>query len=569
MVARRVATSAEVVAWGDLGVSDCGSLEALVERLLARVRELESVVEQQRRVIAEQADRIVELERRLGRDSSMSSRPPSSDAPWEKQPAKKRSSRSRSGRKPGKQPGSASASRDVVDDPDETFEVAPDHCARCEKPLDDAAETARVRRQVADVEPPPPPKVTEYQLVSRRCGGCGHVNDPAATDVPRPVNPGSDVTRPTASAPEQPGAPREPSAPKEAGAREPAATEPVTNSGTAPTKTPVVPDPVLALALRPGSPVRIGPQTTALAALLTCGHYLPIGRATSVLDALAGIGVSTGFMAGVRGRAAALLETEFLPHLQALLPTAGVLHADETTGRAAGELAYVHVACTEYLTLMHVGGRSSDDIDAGGVLPEFTGTLMRDGYTGYAHLPAVHAWCAAHLLRDLHAVSDADPVGQLWAKAMADTLLEANQAAHQTRTAGANQLDPVALTQIRNHYLGALAKGRTDNHDHRSALAVQARRLIRRFTRYEDMILRFAVDLTVPFTNNCAERAVRPVKVQQRTSGGCWRTLQGLIDFALVHSYLDTATQWGIDKLQALRQLFTTGAWLPPALTPS
>jgi transposase len=238
-----------------------------------------------------------------------------------------------------------------------------------------------------------------------------------------------------------------------------------------------------------------------LAVLLTCGHYLPIGRATSVLDALAGIGVSTGFMSGVRGRAAALLDTEFLPHLQALLPTAGVLHADETTGRAAGALAYVHVACTEYLTLMHVGGRSSDDIDAGGVLPEFTGTLMRDGYSGYAHLPAVHAWCAAHLLRDLRALSDADPLGQLWAKAMADTLLEANHAAHQTRAAGGDQLAPAVLTQIRNHYLGALAKGRTDNHGHRHTLAAQARKLIRRFTRYEDLILRFAVDLTVPFTN--------------------------------------------------------------------
>ncbi len=63
--------------------------------------------------------------------------------------------------------------------------------------------------------------------------------------------------------------------------------------------------------------------------------------------------------------------------------------------------------------------------------------------------------------------------------------------------------------------------------------------------------------------------AVRPVKVQQRTSGGCWRTLQGLIDFALVHSYLDTATEGGIDKLQALHQLFTTGPWLPTALTPA
>jgi Transposase IS66 family len=152
--------------------------------------------------------------------------------------------------------------------------------------------------------------------------------------------------------------------------------------------------------------------------------------------------------------------------------------------------------------------------------------LMRDGYAGYAHLPAVHAWCAAHLLRDLRALSDADPLGQPWAQAMANTLLEANQAAHHARAAGADQLDQVVLTQIRNHYLGALAKGRTDNHGHRGTLATQARGLIRRFTRYQDMILRFAVDLTVPFTNNCAERAVRPVKVQQRTSGGAWRTLQ-------------------------------------------
>ena len=75
-----------------------------------------------------------------------------------------------------------------------------------------------------------------------------------------------------------------------------------------------------------------------------------------MLEALAGSRVSTAFMAGVRGRAADLLEATFLPHLQALLPTARVLHADQTTGRAAGALAYMHVACTEYLTLMHVGG---------------------------------------------------------------------------------------------------------------------------------------------------------------------------------------------------------------------
>jgi len=57
--------------------------------------------------------------------------------------------------------------------------------------------------------------------------------------------------------------------------------------------------------------------------------------------------------------------------------------------------------------------------------------------------------------------------------------------------------------------------------------------------------------------------------VQQRTSGGTWRTLTGLTDFAIITSYLNTATKWGQDKLDVLYQLFTTGPWLPPALTPA
>ena len=82
------------------------------------------------------------------------------------------------------------------------------------------------------------------------------------------------------------------------------------------------------------------------------------------------------------------------------------------------------------------------------------------------------------------------------------------------------------------------------------------------------MILRFATDLAIGFTSNQAERDVRPVKVQQRASGGTWRTLDGLADFAIVQCYLSTASKWGISQLDALRQLFTTGPWLPPAATP-
>jgi hypothetical protein len=66
-----------------------------------------------------------------------------------------------------------------------------------------------------------------------------------------------------------------------------------------------------------------------------------------------------------------------------------------------------------------------------------------------------------------------------------------------------------------------------------------------------------------------AERTIRPVKIQQRSSGGCWRTLEGLAGFALVQSYLSTAAKWGISKLDALRDLFGGHAWLPPSLEPT
>ena len=65
------------------------------------------------------------------------------------------------------------------------------------------------------------------------------------------------------------------------------------------------------------------------------------------------------------------------------------------------------------------------------------------------------------------------------------------------------------------------------------------------------------------------DRMIRPVKVQQRGSGGCWRTLEGLAEFALVQSYLSTAAKWGITKLDALRDLFNGHAWLPPGLEPT
>jgi transposase len=277
-------------------------------------------------------------------------------------------------------------------------------------------------------------------------------------------------------------------------------------------------------------------------------------------------------MAGIRGRAAALVEAGgFTARVRELLKTAPAVHADETPARAAGGTRYVHLACTRYLTCMHTGDRSADAIDAGGVLPGYQGVIVRGGYAGYGHLTdALHAWCGAHLLRGLKGLYDFEPGKQEWASQMASLLIEARDAASAARQAGQSALDAAVLDDLVSRYRAVTAAGLAANLYRRTATAKDTRRLARRFLSFEDLILQFATrpDLDI-FSNNEAERTIRPVKVQQRSSGGCWRTLQGLAEFTLIQSCLSTAAKWGISKLDALRDLFNGRAWLPPGLEPA
>jgi transposase len=459
-----------------------GELTAQVERLSAQVED---------------------LQRQARRDSSTSSRPPSSDSPYKK--GGDRSLRERGKRRPGKQPGDPGTTMNLVDDPDQRLEFPPAECRGCGTGLAGVPVAAQRRHQVTDVEPAPAPKVTEYVAQAKECPCCGAVTE---GELPPHV-------RARAS---------------------------------------------------------YGPETCAQAANLTCGHHIPIWRSTVLLCQLAGVAVSAGWMAGIRGRAAALVEASgFLDRVRELMKAAPAVHADETPARAGGGTRYVHLACTRYLTLMHTGNRSAEAIDAGGVLPGYTGIIVRDGYAGYGHLTdALHAWCGVHLLRDLKGLYDFEPGKQEWASRMASLLIEARDAASAARLAGQSALDAAVLDGLLTRYRELATAGLAANIYRCTATAKDARRVARRFLGFEDLILRFATrpDLDI-FSNNEAERTIRPVKVQQRGSGGCWRTLQGLAQFALVQSYLSTAAKWGLSKLDALRALFNGCAWLAPGLEPA
>ena len=65
-----------------------------------------------------------------------------------------------------------------------------------------------------------------------------------------------------------------------------------------------------------------------------------------------------------------------------------------------------------------------------------------------------------------------------------------------------------------------------------------------------------------------AERALRMVKIHDKISG-TFRSNDHLQAFVTIRSYLQTANKHGINLLNALQQLFTTGPWIPPQTQPT
>jgi transposase len=161
------------------------------EQLAAENAALRAVLDELRSEVAALRAENAELRRRLGLDSRNSSKPPSSDSPFAK-PAPK-SLRRRSGRKPGGQPGHPGSTLSMVADPDEVQRHEPGRCGGCGHDLAGCPQAAVDRRQVFDL-PPMAVRVTEHQLVARRCG-CGATTGAAApAGVTAPVQYGPRIT---------------------------------------------------------------------------------------------------------------------------------------------------------------------------------------------------------------------------------------------------------------------------------------------------------------------------------------------------------------------------------------
>ena len=107
--------------------------------------------------------------------------------------------------------------------------------------------------------------------------------------------------------------------------------------------------------------------------------------------------------------------------------------------------------------------------------------------------------------------------------------------------AGQTQCAPEILAYFEKWYDSLLDAGRIELSDLKENEMghIELRRMINRLTEYKDCYLLFIRDYRAPFTNNLAERDLRPDKTKQKVSG-CFRSWHGFLHFARIRSFFST-----------------------------
>lgn len=317
------------------------------------------------------------------------------------------------------------------------------------------------------------------------------------------------------------------------------------------------------------APTQFGPRLGAMAVYLMVQQLLPLGRTKETLGDLLGVWLSEGTLVGMQARAAKTLEA-IEEQTKAALIAAKVVHQDESGLYVQGERWWVHVACTDQLT--HYAAhpsRGQEALHAIGILPQFQGTSIHDGWLTYFLFLCKHALCGVHLLRDLTFL--AQEQGLIWAHQLLKLLLDMRTVTVQARVEGQTALSPAVIADWTTKYEQILTQAEAF---HPRALAPPgkkkqgkvkqspARNLLDRLQTYQDAVLAFLSDLAVDFDNNQAERDVRMIKVQQKVSG-TFRSVTGAVHFLRIRGYLSTLRKQGKPQFSALEATLRGQPTLP------
>ena len=310
--------------------------------------------------------------------------------------------------------------------------------------------------------------------------------------------------------------------------------------------------------------VQYGPRIKGMMVYLMEGQLLPSHRTCEVLKELMKVTVSEGTLYTTREQCFEHLAPIERGIHQAIKETE-VVHFDETGMRVNQRLWWLHVASTNGLTYYFVHPkRGQVAMDEMGILPEFEGQAVHDGWQSYRKYECEHFLCNAHHLRELQYILER--YGQWWAFQLSLLLVTIHCQVETLKAQGKGTLSSQEIAAFEARYEAILAQGFAENPMNTTSQEGAKKRgrpkrspprnLLERLRNQKASVLGFMYDFAIPFDNNQAERDLRMMKLKQKISG-CFRSEDGARRFCRIRGYLATLRKQGHNVLDALIDLFS------------
>lgn len=439
--------------------------------------------------------RIEILEEQLAKNSRNSGKPPSSDGLKKLQ--RTQSQRKKSGKKSGGQKGSEGHFLKQTENPDEVLNYYVNTCGNCNEDLKNKKPTATIVRQVFEL-PEFKMNITEHRGEVKICSSCHFEN---TAELPE------DVTR----------------------------------------------------------PAQYGVGVKSFVVYLMNQHFITYNRTSQIFSDLFGRPLSEGSLLNFTRECFDGLEiTE--SHIKTEITNSDVVHFDESGMRLSGKSYWVHSASTIdntfYAFHRKRGGEAMDDI---GILPLFTGKGVHDHWNPYSGYKFTHGLCNAHHLRELTFIWEQKV--EKWAEKMKGCLCSMWDSVKYWRNYR-KKLPPDVLQFYLRKYRRILQEGFSYHKQIKKqvpkiAVVMRGRKkqppgknLLDRLKDYENWVLLFLHDFTVPFDNNLAESDIRMTKLKQKISG-CYRSQEGAMYFCRIRGVISTMRKREKNILGSLKLAFS------------
>lgn len=301
---------------------------------------------------------------------------------------------------------------------------------------------------------------------------------------------------------------------------------------------------------------RLGVGIASLVAHLRISLRLPIRRIQAYLADLYGLRVSVGELVALLRRVAAH-SVPAVEQIQAIARTRAVVHADETGWRESGQNGYAWLLATpegeRYVERHHSRAGAVANALLGA---DFGGVLVSDFYGGYNDTPGGrHQRCWVHLLRDVRTLREAH-TGDLSVTGLETRVWTAAVQTLWRQVQQTLRRPPVTAVQRQRRHHRLFAEMQALGAQFVHILDHPCRPLAWRLWHFQHELLTCVAQSGVPPDNNLAERAIRPLVITRKISGGT-RSAQGSLTHMRLYSLAATWTAQGHNPLHQFRQLLS------------